>query len=378
MKFRIFYWAILGLALLLVLPYAFSPLYHFPDSQMFSGNTLFNPYRQNSGEWYKCNFQGHSKAWSGVTDGKGSGGEYYDAYKNMGYDVVGLSNYQSISQPVPGDSLYIPVYEHGYNVWKRHHLCIGAGKVVWYDLPLFQTLHHKQFIINLIDPTTEVLAIAHPKFMHGFKPEDFSKLTGYDCIEVLNHYRKSFRHWDAALSAGRTAWIVGNDDTHDINNPDETGRYWTMIRSDAPGADGILKSLSTGNAYGVSGHGGFADISLNSVVTAGMAVSVKCDTIAKEFRFIGQNGDVRGKIENSDLAEYAFKADDTYIRTEIESDSVILYLNPVFRYNGNLNNYEAEINWFGSVVYWGCFVLFYGLLFLFGKRQRIVTRKKRD
>lgn len=289
----------------------------------------------------------------------------------MGYDIIGLSNYQRISSPFPGDALYVPVYEHGWNVWKRHHLCVGARSVVWHDYPLYQSLHHKQFMINRLQPTCDLLVINHPKFLWGFNPEDFAKLSGYDCIEVLNHYRRSFAHWDAALSAGRPAWIIGNDDTHDVSKRDETGRYWTMINSKRAEPKYIIAAIAAGKAYGVSGWDGVMDNGLKSVEVNGLKLIVKCDSIADEIVFIGQNGTRMSAYKNVKTANYRFTGDDTYIRTEIVSPKTTLYLNPIFRTDGAVLVYRAKINWLGSVGYWLIFICGYSLIvFLILKKVR--------
>ena len=352
------------LLLVASMPYPFSLVYNFPSPKPFSGKILHNPYADRGGRWYKSNLQGHSASWGGVTDGRSSGSDYYDAYRDMGYDIVGLSNYQKISPPFPDDSLYIPVYEHGWNVWKRHHLCVGAKSVVWLDYPLFQSLHHKQFMIDRLKPTCEVLVINHPKFMWSFQPKDFAKLTGYNCIEVLNHYRRSFKHWDAALSTGHPAWIIGNDDTHDVSRRDETGRYWTMIHSNSPNTKQILNSLSNGNAYGVSGWDGVMDNGLKSVSVSGKTLTVECDSTANEILFIGQNGIQMRSYEATKKASFTFSDADTYIRPVIVSPKTRIYLNPVFRTNGALPVYRAEINWIASVGYWLIFICGYWLIII--------------
>ncbi len=203
---------ILSIAVLIaLLPYCFSAVYDFPRAQPFSGELLYNPYTSIP-RLIKANFHAHATAYKGVTDGHTSEREMYDAYKSMHYDVVGISNYQTIDSTFKADSGYIPLYEHGYNLWKRHHLPLGAREVSYWDYILFQSIHQKQDMIERLVPTTGALAIAHPKFRGSFEPEDFTKLTGYTCIEVLNHYRTSNEAWDSALSAGRAAWILADDD----------------------------------------------------------------------------------------------------------------------------------------------------------------------
>ncbi len=90
---------------------------------------------------------------------------------------------------------------------------------MWKDYPLFQTIHNKQHIINLLKKSSELVYIAHPKLWNGYPIEEIELLSNYDGIEVLNNYGKSIKHWDAALSPGKYVTILGNDDAHDVSNP---------------------------------------------------------------------------------------------------------------------------------------------------------------
>lgn len=376
-----FAFLIICLLLIASIPYAISPVYDFPEPQRFRGDSLYNPYQGYHGAWYQANLQAHSAAWGGLTNGKLTVSDAYSVYENLGYDIVGLTNYQLISRtPVPSEH-YIPMYEHGFNLYKRHQLVIGAKYVIWTDFLFFQTIHHKQYLLKMLRPTTDVLVIAHPEFLDGYVPEDFQSLTNYDYVEILNNYRLSLEQWDAALSAGKLVWGMGNDDSHDQFNSDEIGRHWNMIGAASTENNDVITALQNGLIYCVAGNNGKNDNYPEYVLVDSMTIIVVCENEANDFRFIGQDGTVQSIVSQTDSAVYHFKPDDTYIRTEIVNDETVMYLNPVIRYNGSLPEMgEAEVNILYTWFYRFSFGIGYaGVGFLFMKyyRRRKKLRRKR-
>ena len=81
--------------------------------------------------------------------------------------------------------------------------------------------------------------------------------------------------------------------------------------------------------------------------------------MAEAFRFISQNGKLRATVKNSSNAVYAISKTDPYIRTEIlfagkhSSDSITIYLNPVYRYSGDrpVKPAAPEINTTATLLY---------------------------
>ncbi|MCK5839551.1 MAG: hypothetical protein KAG99_06860, partial [Bacteroidales bacterium] len=275
------------------------------------------------------------------------------------YEVIGISDYQKINRFGEDLKSYVPVYEHGYGIKKNHQVLVGAKKVLWRDYPLYQSLSHKQHIINLLDTRSELVFIAHPLLRHGYAPDDFKYLSGYDGIEVLNGYRVSLEHWDAALSSGHYATILADDDAHDVTNPDEVGHYCTFINTPEVDASHVTKAMKRGNSFG-------ADIPrplgesyeakavkiknlpvLKSVTIHNDTLFVEVSKQANDIRFIGQDGTPRLAIPNTDMASYNLNADDTYIRVEITFPGEIrYYLNAIARCEGDCldNPMLASIN----------------------------------
>jgi hypothetical protein len=339
---------------ILVLPlllYILPAHYKFPQPQPFTGNNWYNPYREiDSTRWLLANFHMHSRAWGGLTDGaENKDHQVYDTYKATGFSSISISNYQSINTLYSDNPAYIPAYEHGYGIHKNHHLCLGAKKVVWFDLPYGQNINHKQYIINKIRPTTDIISINHPSFFKGFRPEDFTKLTGYDFIEVLNGFRNSVPHWDSALSAGRPALILANDDMHDINKVDEIGRRFTLINAQTNTRTNVIAALKAGSAIGVyyqsekgeslhDKRGNFTLLPvINSVNVSNDTLSILIDTTAFEVRFFGQHGKLLQKATQTRKASYVLKPDDNYVRTVVifstknNPEGLQFFLNPLIR-----------------------------------------------
>lgn len=326
--------------------YVSAPVYRFSEPEPFSGEHFVNPYKEmNPDHWRKYNFQVQSKAWLGITDGRLNSNALIDSmYSLLDYDYVATSDYQKINRHRSDEAVYIPTYEHGYSVRKTHQVCIGAEKVLWRDYIYKQTLSHKQHILDLLRPDNRIVALAHPLLRDGYLPEDLSYLSGYDLIEVLNNMRISTAHWDTALSNGHVAYILANDDAHDVSNSNEVGRRFTMINAAGTDRELILTALKTGNAYGfdffrVDDEPWPDKIIRSRDIPYMTAASLDSNRFTVSFskpfsklNFIGQHGRLLATANDYHTASYSIAPADTYVRTEvIFYDSSVIYLNPVTR-----------------------------------------------
>lgn len=343
-----------------LLPYFICPVYEFQESQPFSGRNIYNPYSSiDSNDWLKINFHAHTYVWLGFTDGrKNEVSDLNKLYEELEYDVICFSDYQSINNYLEGSKCYIPVYEHGYGLFKNHQLVIGADEIVWTDYFYMQTLSHEQDIINRIKKDNNVICLNHPNLRSAYASDDMRLLTGYDYLEIINPYQnKATELWDDALSSGHKVFALANDDTHNADEDKVVGISFNLVNSSL-NPDSILNSLRTGKTISVEfTNNGDYSISKVKEKSKNLPVLQKYfiaeDTIfmilnkpAKEIVFIGQEGLVEEKISDSKAAKYYFKDNDTYIRTEIISDEgPTMYLNPVFRYNSNLTEvYPVKVN----------------------------------
>ncbi len=314
----------------IAIPPLLAPVYRFPAPHPFAGAALWNPYAHSSGTWQKANLHAHGVAWGGVTNGKQNDEDVVAAYKAHGYSVAGVSNYASIAAFHGVDT--IPLYEHGYNVPKGHQLAIGARSVVWLDFPLWQTLDQKQYIIDRVGAAAELVSINHPNT--AYTDDDMRNLTGYQLMEIVNGPFPVEDLWDTALSSGRVVWALGNDDAHDVTNLRRTFIAWNMIDARTPSAADVIAALRAGRTYAVSLVGNAPDAALRSVEVTGATLTVASTGVPATYLFVGQGGIVRGTADQVMQATYTFAATDTYIRTVIRTPNVVMYVNPIMRYDG--------------------------------------------
>ncbi len=358
---------LLGIILLVeMIIYFLAPIYDFEEPKPFSGDQWYNPYHDiDTNNWRRANFHFHTKRWAGITSGDGTEEECYEQYKKLGYAISALSHYQYITETDKDSPYYIPVYEHGFGIRKKHQILVGAHEVLWLDYSLFQNINHKQHILNRLRPTSEIVTITHPDWENGYTLKDMKYLSNYDLIEVLDNNWNSFAQWDAALSAGRPVFIQGGDDGHNIYDPYVVGRRCTYVNSPTRNAEDIILNLKSGNAFGADiymrEHEPFEEKEarakmvpqVTGIFISGDTLHIQTDTVAMKFTFIGQNGKAKKVQYITDDAWYVLQSEDTYIRTNIvffsrwKHQGTEFYLNPVFRYDGKppINKLTASINW---------------------------------
>lgn len=327
---------LLGLAVLALLPYAWGPMYRFPDISVFSGPAFWNPYASARRTWQRANLHAHGRAWGGLTSGEQSDAAVTSRYRVLGYAVAGVSNYQRIAAVHGVDAPLI--YEHGINIGKVHQLAIGAHRVDWFDFPLWQTLNNQQYVIDRVKRTADLVSLNHPNTRDAYPVSAMRALTGYDLVEIVNGPFAAEDVWDAALSSGHPVWAVANDDTHDLNDPHRTAAGWNMIDAASASTADIVAALRDGRFYAVRRTGALenADITtLSSLSIHDGALTVRLDGAPSTISFIGQHGAVRRSVTDVITASYTMTAADTYVRVVVTSPQTVLYLNPVLRWNGS-------------------------------------------
>lgn len=352
---------ILGLLIVVNCVYLTSRVYNFDDGKPFSGGFIYNPYKgTDSFDLYKGNFHAHSIAWQGLTDGRDTEDAVYNAYVNEGYDIPSLSNYHQISTYGQGkEAVYIPVYEHGYNIKKSHLLAIDAQKVSFYDFLFWQSTSHQQQVIDHLRESATLIAVAHPKYWGGRSLDNMRHLVHYDLTEILNHNRDSEEFWDAGLSSGKLTWCLGDDDTHGLHK-EPTFKRWNMIFSEKKDKNSILEAMKMGQHYSVFSQENKLRTKLISChMTDTTSFEVVFSEEVDHIQFTGQDGQIKQQTGRTERATYTFSPDDTYIRVVAQHPDGKIFLNPLVRYDGThlpLNSLNtAQINVLKT---WGVRALF--------------------
>ena len=369
----------------------FRPSYSFDEPKPFHGSYLHNPYKDmNPDNWIQANFHAHTRQFGGITNGRVNTNEMLDsAYSALGFDHIGISDYNKINYYDSANPNFIPTYEHGYGIFKIHQLCIGAEKVRLLDYFAFQNLSMKQHTLNRLAKQTRLAIPAHPSFVkNGYLVEDMKYLSNYKLMEVLNGFRISTAHWDTALSNGHLVYLIGNDDSHDVGDITYIGRRFTMINAPENNPEQLMQALENGNAVGV-------DFSVKSDETLEQKiqrlkkdlpyitqVELRDDTLlvsaSKPFakiRFIGQNGVELDVQKYKKTGMYIIKQDDNYVRAELYfNDWTRLYLNPITRHESSeiVKQRLDHINWAKTIILWIVYVLV--LLIVYKSIRRCVNK----
>ncbi|MFI5314514.1 MAG: hypothetical protein ACHQ6T_02355 [Myxococcota bacterium] len=316
---------------------AWAPFYEFPAPQPFHGERWYNPYAGYRGGGLLANFHAHSEAWGGITFGDIPRRELFALYKARGYDVIGISDYMSLSPPQNDTDIYVSAYEHGYTPGRHHHTVIGAKSVVWFDYPLGGSARQKQSVIDWLRPGAAFLSVNHPTKANSFSISDMERLTGYDAVEVATKYGVWDDFWDAALSAGRPIWGLAADDGHaqsEQGSGSHLGIGALLIHTGDRSAAGVLRALHAGQFHSLYTRQGEGPIALELCEIEDGKLHVRVGERANVIRFYSAHGDLRHQESGREEASYELVADDPYVRVEVIAHGAVLYLNPVIRWDG--------------------------------------------
>lgn len=374
---------ILGFVALVTVTSVFVPSYSFDDPKPFQGSYLHNPYKDmNPDNWIQANFHAHTRQFGGLTNGRINTNEMVDSvYSVLGFDHVGISDYNKINYYDSVNPSFIPTYEHGYGMFKIHQLCVGAKKVRLLDYFAFQNLSMKQHTLNRLEKQTRLAIPAHPSFVKkGYLVEDMKYLSNYKLMEVLNGFRISTAHWDTALSNGHLVYLIANDDSHDVTDITDVATRFTMINAPENESEQLLKSLENGNTVGV-------DFPIKKDETLEQKIcriekdlpfitkaELNDDTLlissSKPFsniKFIGQEGTELNSQKNKKTACYVIRPEDNYVRAELRfKDGTTLYLNPITRHESDIIIKQRldHINWFKTIILWCVYGIVIGFVVL--------------
>jgi len=386
-----------AVAVSLVLWWFIPPVYNFSEPTAFHGNHWYNPYSAiDTNHLRLSNFQIQSKSYGGITNGRNNSSErVFSSYKNLGYDVITISDYMKINMYSEDSLPHVTVYEHGYGAFKNHQVCLGASEVMWLDFPLFQSQNSKQFVLNELKKKNKCVALAHPALRNAYSVEDMRVLRGYDLLEALSNYQYSLELWDAALSAGNPVFLIANDDAHNLDKPNDYGRVATVIHSANIAEDSLLSALKKGNAYGIvvqtpEGDSHEAKAKRFEKLPQMLAHTVAKDNVhlhfsdsIRQLRAIGQDGKVLLDLAlNNQSSSFDFTLTEVshFVRFEVKmKDGSKIYTNPIIRSdNGKIPiAFQAGVDIWASQFYRlvGILVIVFVIL-IWRKPNIIIGRRK--
>jgi hypothetical protein len=377
---------------ILILQFVVNSKYTFPEPHPFHGKYIYNPYRNiDNQKWERANFHAHTRKFLDPAKKVARSTFLLDSiYRSFGYNIIGISDYQSINNYEIGNKWFVPEYEHGYQYYKNHQLVLNAKRISWLDYPFRQTMNNKQYVIDqLKKDTTALITIVHPAYRQALSKNDFKYLGNYNCLEIANSERLFDEFYDPILSNGHPVFVMADDDSHEMTNIKDVCSSFNMINTDLV-KDSVLKALKTGRSIAVKFNirsyktneekrAALAKLPvINGIIFKNDTLSIRLNQTVKTIKFIGQQGIEKIRMTDSSTGSCFFSNLDTYIRTEIECyDGTIYFLNPLIRWDGiRLTYYAPSVNVLKT---WGWRLAFISLLlilFIIGNRKRCISAKK--
>jgi predicted metal-dependent phosphoesterase TrpH len=228
-----------------------------------------NPF-VGSGEWLKCALHTHSTE----SDGTLSPQHLVQAYQDVGFDVVAITDHWRLTEVVDTDRvLTIPAAELGWDLKHQRYPRQSAEFLVYgidhipddpggdrenwyvnddehYEVRTFPDLTSG---VRWADTMGAVAYVAHP-YWNQISVEDLVAQDGYVGIEVFNASCETecgrgdaSMWWDELLGRGRATFGIATDDQHYPLFEMATG--WTMVRVAERSQTAVIDALRSGTSY---------------------------------------------------------------------------------------------------------------------------------
>lgn len=380
--------------------FSISPIYRFEGPSPFHGDKIYNPYADldTSIGWKRACLHTHTKVDKGINECPYYPDVVYSDYMSYGYDILGFSNHQALTPHPVDSSLYIAIYEHGYNLFKFHLNAFGVRQVEKFDHILPILLSQKQFMIDRLAADGDFVQFNHPNRTLTVNRRVMEHLSGYRLIEGDSGFGERdhgkgtiLKHWDEALSAGRYAHNNINDDNHNSKAHAAIARRCSWINTPTPYWKDIREQLLKGNFYTTRvpdfGAGDTVvkhaeNLRLPKIEDIGMkgdTVYMRLNTPAQAIRVISQNGTIVDSTFNSAYIQYPMAPENPYVRmTAWYEDGTTVYTNAFARYSEGDSPYRDfahPVRW-GMTVLWNLILLtvaagcVYCCVLMFRKKRR--------
>ena len=342
--------SLLMVVLLAIVMTSFSLVYDFQKPTPFSGNDIFNPYRNldTAHCWKRANFHTHTRVDGLLNECDYTPEQTLEFYDQLGYDIVTFSNHNALTSHPTDSSLQVNLYEHGYNLCKFHKLVFGSSKVWHFDnlLPIFAS--QKQFQIEQLKQQGDIIVLNHPLRTNSLSNNQLEKFGGYNIIELDSGKSTENSYWDAALSAGRYSFGIANDDLH---HPDRTRAIairCNLLCTPTAEYNDIRTTLLDGCYYSMRvpdyGDGDWEqkrgqNRHLPYIRNIGLNdnnIFITLSEAADSIKVTGQGHRTLAVAYNTDSLGYAMAPTESYGRfTAYFAEGEVIYSNPFARYDSN-------------------------------------------
>ncbi len=296
--------------------------------------------------YYKANLHCHTTN----SDGGGSPEFVCESYYNNGYEILGISDHDTLTLD-PGCGIFtIPNEET--SGW-QHILAIGTEEVV----PIMGSFFNIDQQIIKDPPYNALPVLCHPSFEKEYAgwypaimniPQD--DYVAMEVIQPLDWLEEDAWFWDTLLSQGRQVYGFGSDDWHDNStfgplvppggklDEDRSPYGWVMILLDTLTREAVMEALWAGDFYPTCGP------SINHIIKNGRTLEVQSED-GVTITFIGHLGDTLASFDSS-AAQYTLPGtNDTYVRAVVEDNQgSVAYTQPYFPERAVAKKQRAKLN----------------------------------
>ena len=276
------------------------------------------------GTYYKANLHTHST----ISDGKLSCQEVKDAYKALGYQILCMTdhntivNHSDMNEPdflmLTGAEININCADYRNHKGRTYHLNLIAKKPdnLWFPAKMYRWFPVAEELDSQIryddmdirydpDSVNQMIAKAnekgflvmynHPTWSCQSYP-DYAPLKGLWGMEVRNteccligHNENNIRVYKDLLTLGNKVFPLGTDDMH---APRALGRSWIMVGAKALTYESVISALEQGDFYMSCGPQitGLSVEGDTLKVTCSDAQSIRMETYGRLAGLVSANG----------------------------------------------------------------------------------------
>ncbi|WP_314591554.1 CehA/McbA family metallohydrolase [Paenibacillus terrigena] len=271
-----------------------------------------NPY-DKQGTWLRGSFHNHTNN----SDGWFSLETVYNMYAD--YDFLAISDHDKITNLEA--ICRIPTVFEAIEVssTKPHMLLVKPPYSIMEGYSNeFTIANYQQFADATLDHGG-ICVLVHPNryFSNFWTIEDMLQMERYTGVEIYNgdgniEYDIAFDKWDSLLSAGRTVWGFGNDDSHVYGQEKQA---WNMVLAADHAQEAILDAIRGGSFYVSTGYGFDAIRCEGSKITIDLRSNALLDKMYKYVTLFGKDGRVlheaTGRVKQ---VVYECQGDEGYVR----------------------------------------------------------------
>ncbi len=283
---------------------------------LVSSITLHNPWVSKA-HTYRGALHTHTTN----SDGALSPQQLIAAYASEGFAFIVITDHDVVTQaPAVRDMLVLPGEEVATCVVCPPRTDADReGHIVALNVTLqIASQQQPQQVINDINAQGGLALLAHPTLPIsglGFSNATLRNLTGYRFVEITNlDSASALTFYDAALSSGTQAWLVGDDDAHTLREVNATASV--VVNAERLTAADVMANLRAGNFYVATGHGiapsaGAARIT--SITTSNRTITVSVPE-PSTITWIQKEGAVLKTTEGVTRDTYTVRGDERYVR----------------------------------------------------------------